>query len=114
MTETIHPEPNSKRTCHLSAELRPGIYDPATDTISAPELAVTVKQESNGLLVVLGPEQDPGTPEVFFERRSDCWTIYIHPHEGDPVCFVDLGPNRAEIFDLDGQLLHGVPTRCNG
>lgn len=111
MTETINPNPNSQCDSRPSAEFRLGIYDPTTVTISGPELAVAVKQSSNGLLVVLGPEEDPGTPEVFFERRSDRWAIYIHPHESDPVCFVDLYSDRAEVFDPDGKLLHGVQTR---
>jgi hypothetical protein len=59
---------------------------------------VTVLRSGDvGIRLVLDPYGDDH--DLLFLQEEGKWVVFVHPHGGDPVCFLEITPNRTTVHN---------------
>lgn len=62
--------------------------------------AVHSKEELR-LILDNGKQAEPEQPDIFIERREDCWFVAIHADSGDPILFLEFADDGSILMERE-------------
>lgn len=85
-------------------------FDDEAEMAGPPTHPIEIRQLTSAIRVILGVGVD--APDLYVERTSRSWRIFIHPDRGDPACCVSITP-RSPIVSVE-DTISGRSIRFSG
>ena len=85
---------------HVQAIFRAGVGDDDGNISVRHTVSIHANGQADGVRIILDPYGEDH--DVLIERRVGHWQILVHPQGSDPVCVVHLNPQKAVVYNLEG------------